>query len=117
MTYCLSTDMQGIGNCFRRREKAGEGNRSKPMKYSNRKTIVVTATCPGRVDRLRHTPRTAEAQEKMGIKGIRSAARDTRESACLRVASYCQYQIFKHMVGTDDTTSESPYTASTCWVI
>jgi nitrogenase molybdenum-iron protein alpha chain len=108
MTYCLSTDMQESEIVF-----GGEKKLAKAIEEAYElfkpKTIVVHATCPvGLIGDDIHRV-TAEAQEKLGIKVFGFSCegyKGVSQSAGHHIANN---QIFKHMVGTDDTTAESPY--------
>lgn len=108
MTYCLSTDMQESEIVF-----GGEKKLAKAIEEAyalfHPKTIVVHATCPvGLIGDDIHRV-TKEAQEKLGIKVFGFSCegyKGVSQSAGHHIANN---QIFKHMVGTDDTQTHSPF--------
>jgi nitrogenase molybdenum-iron protein alpha chain len=108
MTYSLSTDMQESEIVF-----GGEKKLAKAIEEAynlfHPKAIAVHATCPvGLIgDDIHRVAR--EMQEKLGIKVIGFSCegyKGVSQSAGHHIANN---QVFKNMVGTDDTASESPF--------
>jgi nitrogenase molybdenum-iron protein alpha chain len=108
MTYCLSTDMQESEIVF-----GGEKKLAKAIEEAfnlfHPKAIAIHATCPvGLIgDDIHRVAR--EMQEKLGIKVFGFSCegyKGVSQSAGHHIANN---QVFKNMVGTDDTVSESPF--------
>lgn len=108
MTYCLSTDMQESEIVFGGEKKLAQAIEEAYQLFKP-KTIVVHATCPvGLIGDDIHQV-TRAAQEKLGIKVFGFSCegyKGVSQSAGHHIANN---QIFKHMVGTDNTASPSPY--------
>lgn len=108
MTYCLSTDMQESEIVF-----GGEKKLAKAIEEAYElfkpKSIVIHATCPvGLIGDDIHQVAKA-AQEKLGIKVFGFSCegyKGVSQSAGHHIANN---QIFKNMIGTDDTTAANPF--------
>ena len=108
MTYSLSTDMQESEIVFGGEKKLAKAI-DEAFELFHPKAIAVHATCPvGLIGDDIHRV-TKEAQERLGIKIFGFSCegyKGVSQSAGHHIANN---QVFKHMVGTNDTVSASPF--------
>ena len=108
MTYSLSTDMQESEIVFGGEKKLAKAI-DEAFELFHPKAIAVHATCPvGLIGDDIHRV-TKEAQERLGIKVFGFSCegyKGVSQSAGHHIANN---QVFKHMVGTNDTVSASPF--------
>jgi len=108
MTYCLSTDMQESEIVFGGEKKLAKAI-EEAYKLFKPKAIAIHATCPvGLIGDDIHKV-AKDMQEKLGIKVFGFSCegyKGVSQSAGHHIANN---QVFKHMVGSDDTFSESPF--------
>jgi nitrogenase molybdenum-iron protein alpha chain len=106
MTYCFLRKSR-IRDCFRRREKLAKAI-EEAYKLFHPKAIAVHATIRwADSDDIHRVAR--EMQQKLGIKVIGFSCegyKGVSQSAGHHIANN---QVFKNMVGTDDTTAEAPF--------